>query len=287
VTCLKCRAPIPAEQSTAPAGEAGPEAAGPRTYHVERFQPTRGGSPVGVFVALGLGLVAALVLGAIASVVRQFFWLVLVFPALLGAAVGFCAGAGGWLAKCRRPEMIAGAGVVCGLASAVVLHYVRYLSLTANLPPGQVTFTQFLELMCRAGVMGFGYTASVIYYIVEVVVIGGAAGAVAIVLLDRPFCEACGTWKSKDVLGKFRINGPMAAAAVSTGQPAALAAPAEGDETVTLELFRCPHCSDGPIDVRATCEKKEGDNTASLVVFVTYPGAAADDIKAAARACRN
>ena len=288
VTCLKCRAPIPAE-SLAPAGEAGADAPTTPVYHIEGFQPTRGGSPVGVFAALGVGLIAALVLGAIAAVVRQFFWLVLIFPALFGMGLGVAVSAGAWMAKCRRTELVAGAGVIVGFAGAFVLHYVSYLIAlsNANVPAGAISFTQYLDLLCQAGVMGFGYTASVVYYLVEVVVILIASGALAVVMLNGPFCEPCGEWKSREALGTFKINTAVAAAAVSSGQPARMVAPPDADdEAVTLEVYRCPNCrNNGPIEVRATCTKGKGENAASLVVFVTYPGEAAVDFEEVRRQC--
>lgn len=288
VTCLKCRAPIPAESLAPPADEAGAEASGAPVYRVERFQPTRGGSPVGVVAALGLGLIAALVLGPLAALLRQFFWLVLVFPLLYGMGLGLAASAGAWTAKCRRPELAVGAGVITGLAGALVLHYVSYLIATANVPAGMISFQQYLDLLFQAGVLGFNYTVSVIYYLVEVVVIAAAAGGGAVVLLNKPFCETCDTWKQKQSLGKFPISTAVAAAAVGSGQPALMVAPADGDETVTLDIYRCPNCrNNGPIEVRATCTKGKGENAASVVVFVTYPGAAAADFEDVRSRCES
>jgi hypothetical protein len=285
VHCLKCRAPIPPELLAPPTEEGAEVATGPTPYKVERFQATRGGSPVGFFVALATGLLGALVLGAAAGGIRQLVWAVLVFAIILGAGVGFAASVGAWLAKCRRPALAAAAGALAGLASAVVMHYTRYLIM---FPQGQMSFPEFLDFLCQAGVMGFGYTGSIIYYSAEVVVIAVAGGLCALVLLNRPFCARCGLWKQKEKLGTFGINANVAAWAVAVGQPKLLVAPPEGAESVTLEIFRCPHCrNDGPIDVRATCAKTENKNTAQAVVFMTYPGEAAADFEDAARACRS
>ena len=281
VHCLKCRAPIPAEQ-LAPPADGSAETSGPAPYHVEPYRPTRGGSPLGFVVALLAGLLGALVLGAVAGGIRQLFWAVLVFAILLGAGVGFAASVGAWLAKCRRPALAAFAGAIAGLVSALVMHYTRYL---ITFPQQQISFPEFLDLLCRAGVMSFGYTGSIIYYAVEAVVVAIAGGAAAVALLNRPFCEACKLWKQKENLGTLKINANVAAWAVAVGQPKLMAAPPEGDEAVALELFRCPHCRNaGPVDVRATCTKTENKNTASAVVFVTYPGEAAADFEGAARA---
>jgi hypothetical protein len=287
LTCLKCHAAIPDELLSPQPEQAEGETSAPAAYRVERFHATRGGSPAGAFVALGVGLLGAVVLGALSAVIRGFFWAVLIFPILLGFGVGVVAGGGAWMAKLRRPEFAAGAGAVAGLAAAFVLHYVRYLILTADFPAGQqVTFPQFLDLLCQAGVMGFGYTGSMIYYSVEVIVIVIAAGAGALVFLNRPFCEECNAWKQKEQLGPYKINATVAVNAVASGYPAAMVAPAEGDETVTLEIFRCPHCRDsGPIDVRANGTISDGKNTATATVFVTYPGEAATDFEEVRRQC--
>lgn len=310
INCLRCRAPIPPEQLAPPVAEPGTEGTGtePTTldrlvgagflnelsqphnagpaYRVEKFQPTRGGSPVGVIVAVVAGLIGAVVLGAASALLRQFFWLVLVFPALLGFGIGAATSGGAWLAKCRRPELIAGAGVIAGLVGALVLHYVSYLIAVANIPQAQIGFQQYLDLRCQAGVLGLGYVGSAIYYVVEAVVIVGAAGTGALTWLDGPFCETCRVWKKKEGLGTFRMNTAVAARAVGSGQPASMIAPPDGNETVTLEFFRCPHClNDAPIDVRVTCTKANGKDTATAVVFVTYPGTAAPAFEAVRRAC--
>jgi hypothetical protein len=91
-------------------------------------------------------------------------------------------------------------------------------------------------------------------------------------------------WKQKEPLGTFKINTAVAAAAVGSGQPALMVAPTEEDEAVTLDLFRCIHCrNNGPIEVRATCTRGKGENAASLVVFMTYPGEAAADFEGVRR----
>ncbi len=276
MTCLKCRAVIPPEQVEAPA-EGGE---GPTPYPVEPFKPTRGGAPAGVVVAIVVGLFGALVLGAVAALVRQGVWFVLVFPLLLGFGLGVCASAGAWLAKCRLAQLVAGAGAVVGLAGAFVLHYATYLIVFRDFPQPPVDFPEYLDLLCRAGVMSFGYTGSIIYYLVEVVVIAVAAGAGAVILLNGPFCEKCNLWKQKESLGTFKGSAQVAAWAVGTGRPTLMLAPTEADEKVTVEVYRCPLCrNDGPIDVKATCAVTENKNTATAVVFVTYPGAAAADFE--------
>jgi hypothetical protein len=293
VTCMKCRAPIPTESLAPPTGEAGAEAPGAPVYHVERFQPTRGGSPAGVLVAVGFGLVAALVLGALAAFVRQYFWAVLIFALLLGAGIGIVTSLGARVAKCRRTELAVGAGIITGLAGAFVLHYVAYLLFLANLnlPLGPAAgglggFGSHLELKCRLGVMSFGYVGSIIYYAVEAAVIAGTSGACAVVLLKSPFCEPCGVWKQKETLGTFQINTAVAAAAVASGQPALMVAPSEGDEAVALDIYRCPNCrNNAPIEVRASCTKGKGENAATVVVFVTYPGEATADFQEVRRQC--
>lgn len=287
IHCLKCRAPIPAE-TLAPPAEGDDGASSTPTYKVERYQPTRGGSPLGVLVAVATGLLGALVLGVVAAAIRQLFWLVLIFAIFLGCGLGAAAGIGGWMSKCRRTDVLAGAGVVAGLAGAFVMHYVRYLILTSDLPPGQISFPQFLDLLCQAGVMGFGYTGSMIYYAIEAVVIVVAAGVVAANMSNDPFCESCNVWKKKQRYGPFRINANVAVAAIASGQPKQLVAPPDGDEAVTLDIFRCPHCqSTGTIDVRAVGTITDGKNTATATVFVTYPGEAEADLTVAVAACHN
>jgi hypothetical protein len=247
-------------------------------YHVTQFQPSRGGSSAGVILALFTGLIGAVVLGAVAAGIRQAFWLVLLFPAMYAFAVGCTVSAGAWLTKCRQVVAVAGGGVIVGFVAAFTLHYSCYLIAVWNFPPGAIGFQEYLRLLCQAGVLGFGFTGSVIYYAFEAIVIVGVTAATSVVLLDGPFCAECKLWKRKTTLGNWKINAAVAAHAVAAGLPKLMVAPPDGDDTVLVEVYQCPHCEnrDG-IDVRATCVHKEGDNSNTATVFMTYPAEALDD----------
>ncbi|MDB5310034.1 MAG: hypothetical protein JWO38_4236 [Gemmataceae bacterium] len=83
VTCEACREVIrPADLRPPVPGEPPPPPPVPGKYPVIRFEATTGGAPAGLIVALVTGLVGALVLAVGCVVVRSFFWLVIVFPAL-------------------------------------------------------------------------------------------------------------------------------------------------------------------------------------------------------------
>lgn len=276
--CLRCRAPL---------NDAPTETAPPR-YRVFAFVAGRGGPLFGVFVALAVGLVAAVVLGAVAGVVRHFLWVVLLFPVGFGGGLGYLTSCGARLAKCRRVPMVHGAGVIVGLLGAAVMHLTLYqVRLAANPALQGMSFFQYLDLLCLAGALGFGYTGTAIYYGVEVGLIVLMTAGMAAELLNDPFCDGCGRWKRNEALGKFKIHAPLAAAAVAAGQPDAMVAPAEGDDTVNVELFRCPHCgNDGPVEVRVSCSRTVDKGVWTAKVFVTYPGAAAPEFEATARDCR-
>jgi hypothetical protein len=278
--CLRCRAAL----GDAPAET---EACAPR-YRVFAFVAGRGGPMFGVFVALALGLVAAVVLGAVAGVVRHLFWIVLLFPVGFGCGVGYLTSLGARLAKCRRVPMVHGAGVLVGFLGAAVMHLTLFqVRVAANPALEGTSFFQYLDLLCQAGVLGFGYTGTAIYYAVEVGLIVLMTAGMAAEALNDPFCDECNRWKRNEALGKFKIHAAVVAAAVAAGQPEAMVAPAVGDDTVNVELFRCPDChNDGPVEVRLSCSRTVDKGVWTAKVFVTYPGAAAPEFEAAARDCR-
>ena len=294
VVCLRCRAPIPAEllAPTEPLPEGAEPAPTPAVHAVESFVAAPGGSPGGVLVALAFGLVTAAVLGFAAALLREHFWLVLVFAGIYGAALGGATGAGAWVGKCRLRGAVIAAGAVTGLAGALLLHYFGYVLAQRELPQLQLyTFWEYMDLRCEAGSsigsMNLGYAGTAIYWSVEALLVVILSGAVATWPLSRPFCAGCNAWKTQTPLGTFRIDGARALQAVAAGQPAAMVGPAAGDERVTVAVYRCPQCGPaGGIEAQVTCVRGSGEQATSMTLCMSYPGAALADFEEVARSCR-
>lgn len=106
-------------------------------YTVSEYRPDGGASASGARITFVVLALAGAALGYAAHWVAQLFWLVLVFPAAIGAVLGF---AGMWSVKRGRVRhpMIGGlAGLFGGLLAMGVMHYADYAafrSKAADLP---------------------------------------------------------------------------------------------------------------------------------------------------------
>jgi hypothetical protein len=267
------------------------ESAGPTVHPVEAYAGTPGGSAGGVLVALVFGLIGAAVLGFAAAFIHQYFWLVLVFAALYGLALGGIVGLGAWVGKCRLKGGVIAAGAVTGLAGAFLLHYFGYQLAIRDLPAlGFLSFTQYLDFRCIVGVsigsLNLGYTGTIIYWLAEAAVIVIASAAVAPWPIKKPFCAGCNVWKTKRSLGKFRLDAPRAVQAVAAGQPAAMVAPATTNDQVTVAVYSCPKCGDANgVEVQVSGTQGTGESAVTMTVCVSYPGAAVADFEKIRQEC--
>jgi hypothetical protein len=235
----------------------------------------------------------------LASLLRLVFWLVLIFPLLLGAAVGAVAGLGARLGKFRSPRQVGQLGLVAGLLAVFAMHYFDYVRLGWQVPGlNQVTFVEYMQARARFGVkigkpgaanggMNLGYTGSFIYWAVEAGLSALAAYAVSQSMVSTPFCAGCNRWKAKRALGPYRLEPQTALAAFTAGVPAGIVAPAQGNKKVSLVIHHCPDCGAAtPIDVQLSATEPAGKEQVMYQSFLTYPGeatAAFDDLD---RACR-
>src|SRR5947209_5179836 len=133
--------PQPApEPGPAPAAEPTPEPPPAPRFDATRYRP-EGSASLPSTLALFLGLVAVAVpVGFLASFIGQWFYLVVVFAAGIGALLG---GAGILLVKGTkvRNPFVAGAAALAGAAAAMgAMQYADYLrqlwGLDAQRPPG-------------------------------------------------------------------------------------------------------------------------------------------------------
>ncbi|MBY0460253.1 MAG: hypothetical protein K2V38_23300, partial [Gemmataceae bacterium] len=171
--CLRCGALL-VQIPDAPPEE--PPLRDSQGHPVVPFKPTFGGPASRVVVPLVAGVFTAAVLGFGAGFLRQYLWLVLVFPALLGMAIGYIVGSNAHAATCRRPDAVAFAGATAGLVGVVVMHYTGCVQAAANAPQLRpLGFFGYLDLRCEAGVevagLNLGYVGSVVYFLVEALVV--------------------------------------------------------------------------------------------------------------------
>src|SRR4051794_28767869 len=117
--------PVPLEYQSTPAAPQPPPPALPAFRFPNRPYKPDGGCPVGGFFAvLGLTSLAALGVGIAAGLLHLVFYLVLIFPMVMGFAVG-AAGLGAVvLGKVRSRLFAAGVGLLAGFLTIVAMHFV-------------------------------------------------------------------------------------------------------------------------------------------------------------------
>jgi uncharacterized protein YbaR (Trm112 family) len=241
---------------------------------------------VGLFVTFIVGMIAAVVMGLIASAIGQLFYLILIFPVVIGFAVGM---AMSMAARLSKMHSVAAGGVIgffCGVVAMLVVHFSDYLwALGAGLPP-DVTFPEFMHLQATEGVqigrrgggINLGYTGSFIYWGIEMLAVAVIVFALGLAQASSPFCVECNAWKKARTYGPFRGEPGEAKAFVEAGDVAQLGVAGDpgpgGGVTLRLIVSVCPHCrTDGPVEVRLqkVTKTKEGESTSELC-HTTYPG---------------
>ena len=304
-TCPDCRAEVPDTAGTAcpacgatlPPADGTPPIAVPvelppvPAFEARPYQASNGGSGLGIGLMMLAGLVAAGLIGVLASVIGQVFYLIILFPIVIGLGVGFPMAFAGKLAKVHSVPVATLVGLWCGVVAMFVMHFTDFLLFAAGLPAGvDLSFLDFMDLQATAGVeigrtgkgINLGYTGSVVYWLIEVGVVALIVAGLGVAQAESPFCVPCEQWKSAQVYGPFFADEAAAKAHVEAGRVGELARLPEADDTLKLTVAVCPECrSDQEIDVKLLKIKKTKDGvSASDVCHVTYPGEALRVIRA-------
>jgi hypothetical protein len=278
-------------------------------YSPEPYKPDGGLTVVGLPILFGILTVAAVILGGIAGFIAQWFYLIIVFPAV----VGFGLFGAGWLAnyvaKMRNIPVAFLAGLYASCVAMGTMHYVEYRNTIekvvrearenkGTLPPGgeeavrSISFPQYMNLAAKAGVtigrrgggLNLGYWGSWIYWTVELVgvavlaLIGTVGGAA------QPFCSRCGSWKDDATLGHLTGDPERAKDALEKGKIDALAEH-EPDRSRGHLRLSMPHCKTcrhrSPIDLKLerVTKNDKGEEEKNELAHVTYPGEAIDDFE--------
>jgi hypothetical protein len=273
--------PVPATQPALPAVR----------FPSAPYAPDGAGPVGGFFALLGLTMLAGAVIGAIAGLIHLAFYLVLIFPILMGFALGGAALGAVVLGKVRNRLVAALAGVLGGCVCILAMHFISYL-FVLNKSGGSFSFGQYIDAAARAGVtisssrgggrddkpMNLGYTGSFIYWFLELAIVAGIAAAVPAVRAGQPFCEECDSWKTQHKLGVLFLGRDAATDYLESGELWRLADPREppGEGPITLTVWWCPHCLEAaPVDAQLdlTVQKKKGVKVSKLG-FRTFPGEA-------------
>ena len=102
-------------------------------YQVRPYRPDGGFDASGIGVLLGVLMLAAVVMGVICHFVGQYFWLILLFPVLVGFALGTIGKHAVRFARLRNPILGAAVGLICGLTAMTTMHYGDYLQFRSTI----------------------------------------------------------------------------------------------------------------------------------------------------------
>jgi hypothetical protein len=244
------------------------------------YRPSGASEPGSIPALFVLTLLAGIAGGVVEGVVgRYLISLFIVFPLLLGLVAG---GAAAWrvgVGKVRAPALAALAGLLGGLAGQVANDRLEYeffrrdaaAEVRSGHPDvdagaildeylveqtGQAGWTGFLELQAREGISikrGGGHGLKItgigcyILWLVELLLAGGVALAMAYDRARQPFCERCKAWYALDepIADGARDAWKQVVAALERGDIAGALA-ARGTPTAkakaALRLLQCATC---------------------------------------------
>lgn len=78
-------------------------------------------------------IIVGLIMGMLAHYIGQFFWLIILFPIVIGGVVGFCGSYCVNKYHIRSPLLCAFAGIAAGVFSMSMMHYLDYRSFRSEL----------------------------------------------------------------------------------------------------------------------------------------------------------
>lgn len=301
--------PLPSAIPPEPAPEAAPPP--PPRFEAQPYAPDGSFPPLGLALTLGGGLVAAVILGYVASVIGQWFYLVVVFPVVIGFALGGVGMAFIKIGKLRSPLLAGIAATLSGIMAMGTMHYVNYqrtLDAVAQQLPIEraalekgITFFTYIDLRAQEGVtlgragarndkgMNLGYVGSYLYWLAEMLGVAAVAWALMQTAAAAPFCVACNSWKVQKPLAMVTVpSEDVAIRAVEDGDVVPLlqcAGPAK-PQGLVLKTAVCPRCgAEGEVDIfldRVTKNSK-GEQQVKTLARATYPGEVLPFLRGGAR----
>lgn len=271
----------------------------PPRFEVQPYTPDGNFPPLGLALTLGGGLAVAVLVGFLASFIGQWFYLVVLFPFLIGLALGGAGVAFIKVGRLRNPLLAGIAAVLSGVMAMGTMHYFNYqrtldavmkrLPIDRNELESRLSFAKYMDIRATEGVtigraahndkgMNLGYVGSYLYWLAEVILVAGLAWAMMRKTAAAPFCVGCNTWKNERRLAEMTVPAEdMAVQAVNEGELIRLLQCGEPIRTAGLVVKAavCPSCGEeGEVDItldRLTKNAK-GEWTATTLTRVTYPG---------------
>ena len=249
------------------------------------YAPSGKCTPKGIAVIVGLGLGAMIVACVGLHCISRLVYLGLVFPAVIGLAVGVSTLVGVRIAKCRMPLAAGAIGVVLGLSDYGALHYLNYRAdvrsfrrnvqgkLGQKAEDAQAVRAELNAALVRAwGRPGFlGYLGAWwkgiwrVLWVLELAIVVGLAAWIPWCRACTPFCEACEQWCDH---AQVLVASPEAEQKIvevcrpeRLGQLQEIERVSEHENRCVVELDYCEACrKTGYLTV--TCVEEGGDGAA-------------------------
>lgn len=291
--------PEPTPSAITPEAVPEPAPLPPPRFEVQPYTADGNFPPLGLALTLGGGLAAAVLVGFLASFIGQWFYLVVLFPFLIGLVLGGVGMAFIKAGKLRNPRLAGIAAVLSGVMAMGTMHYFNYqrtldavnklLPVDRGVLEDRISFAKYIDIRAKEGVtisraahndkgMNLGYVGSYIYWLVELIVVVGVAWAMMHKTAAAPFCVDCNTWKNERRLAEMTVDDEdMAVRAVQEGEVIRLLQCGQPIQAkgLVIKAAACPHCgADGEIDItldRLTKNAK-GEWSATTLTRTTYPG---------------
>jgi hypothetical protein len=265
-----------------------------------------GGFPVyGLLVVFACIMVTAVGLGYAASWVRQWFYIILLFPFLIGVVLGVVGAIGIYIGNIRNLALATLAGLFGSCLAILAVHYFDYERFLAQPVQEKVvpakkglvrvvqanhrdtTFFEYLDDRARKGIpvhfrrihFNLGYIGSYIYWVVEVLIVSVLVVAIMRGCAADPFCGQCQSWKEKRALGTLTMAPETAVHIFTEGEVVRLADHdfPHGEGQIHITAWVCKDCgSEAPVDLKVDQVRKNAKNEEEVteLVYLTYPGKA-------------
>jgi hypothetical protein len=287
-----------AEPSAEPAAPAPAPALPAPRFDTQPYYEYNPPAPTGALLLLTGMSVAGFLVGLIASVISNWIYLVIIFPAIMGAVLG---GIGTFLVragKARAKFVLWAAGAITGLATMFGMHVGYFVSelneLEGRIPGVRAmvlrdpwAFFRFWDMRAERGIVigkggqadkNLGYEGSYGYWAFETVIIGWIAFAIFHQAAGAPLCERCQGWRVERYLGRMTpvpaelVTGPLLDGHLLTLVDRATVT---DDVCLRFKATLCPACGPlAPVDVtlERLAPNEKGYIKISVLEQVRYPG---------------
>jgi hypothetical protein len=99
----------------------------------------------GMMITMGVGMTTALTVGVLAGIIGQYFYMVLIFPLVIGGVVGGAQVLMIDKSRIRNPMICGVSGLLAGIVAVVAMHYVDYFVFQQSMKDDAAQFAELLQ----------------------------------------------------------------------------------------------------------------------------------------------